>query len=169
MLKTEMTHIEAIAERAAYNAIKKLKEEEKSAKRKGAFRNTELLLRHYNTFKEYAENAKYKATDLIELKDFECSDRELLYISSILRSKIRTLIMITHIDTAMRELKDSMIDAGESYKYQVIHCSYIDKRTIEETAEIAGCSVATVRRWRNEMVDDLSVLLFGVDGINLCS
>ena len=40
---------------------------------------------------------------------------------------------------------------------------YIDEKNYEEISEELKCSVITPRRWINEMIDELRVLLFGID------
>ncbi|WP_241428215.1 helix-turn-helix domain-containing protein [Clostridium sp. DJ247] len=39
--------------------------------------------------------------------------------------------------------------------------------TYEEIAETLNCGVNTPRRWINEMINELGVLLFGIDGLKL--
>nr|WP_235694980.1 sigma-70 region 4 domain-containing protein [Clostridioides difficile] len=52
-------------------------------------------------------------------------------------------------------------------KYRALELYYCDEKTYEEIAEILNCGVVTSRRWINEMVKELGVYLFGIDGLKL--
>ncbi len=161
-----MVNIDEIAERAAYLAIKKVKEEDRKKKEKNRFRNTELLLRNYNTFKDFLQNTKHSIR--VVAKDINCEDvEEKAFVLAILRTKARTAVMLTNVEVAMEELKTRMSEKSQMEKYHVIKAVYMDGKTFEVVAEENNCSEITVRRWKNEMVDELSILLFGVDGIKL--
>lgn len=47
-------------------------------------------------------------------------DKDEIYILSIKRSKIKTLIMIAHIDMAMEALKQKQIKLRASEKYETL-------------------------------------------------
>ena len=63
----------------------------------------------------------------------------------------------------------------ESEKYKVIEMLHLNPELQElpwgervlVVAEKLNCVDRTVRRWRNEMVKELSVFLFGVEGLKL--
>ena len=71
--------------------------------------------------------------------------------------------MIAHIDMALEQLKRKQIKKGTVDKYNALTKHYIDEKNYEEISEELKCSVITPRRWINEMIDELSVLLFGID------
>ncbi|HBE9026870.1 TPA: hypothetical protein KM847_003610, partial [Clostridioides difficile] len=97
-----------------------------------------------------------------DLSDFE--DEE-LYILSIKKSKTRTIIMIAHIDSALKTLKLRQERLQSYEKYRALELYYFDEKTYEEIAEILNCGVVTSRRWVNEMITELGIYLFGVDGL----
>jgi hypothetical protein len=161
-------NIEETINKAAIKAIKEYDKEKKLEERRKVFHNTKLLLTHYNDLKQHVENAIADITqlesDLIELGDIE---RDELYILSIKRSKSKTLIMIAHIDMALDILKEKQIKLCSLEKYEALKEVCINKITHEEMATKLYCNERTIRRWINEMVNELGILLFGIDGLNM--
>jgi hypothetical protein len=160
--------INKAAKESARQAIKEYDKEKKQEQRKNVFHNTRLLLKHYNDLRQHVENAiddvRQLETDLIDLGDIE---RDELYILSIKRSKSKTLIMIAHIDMAMEILKQKQIKLCSLEKSDALRMFYIEKMTYEEISEKLNCGVNTSRRWVNEMLIELSILLFGIEGIKI--
>jgi len=161
-----------IAKAAAVEALKLQKEEERQYVKKNRYHNTELLLKNYLNLLDHYENAKDKASDIMALDDLDIDE---VIIKAIKRSRVRTMIMINQIDTCLDILKFRMASKGQSEKYEVIYCLYLDKarRDVERgeltkaVAQELNCSEPSVHRWKNEMVRELSILLFGVDGLRL--
>ena len=174
--KPGTVNIHEIARAAAIEALKLQRNEERMRIRKNRFHNTELLLKHYLGLVEHFEIAQDKASeDDMEAYNFEETDMEDIIIKSIRRSRIRTLIMVVQIEACLGKLRTKMIDKGQPEKYAVIDKLYLDpvKSLIPLTerkqivaAEI-HCGETSVWKWRNEMINELSVLLFGVDGLRL--
>ncbi|WP_294124674.1 hypothetical protein [uncultured Clostridium sp.] len=159
-----MNSTEELIKIAAKEAIKEFNKEQEEKNKKRVFHNTKLLLRHYNSLKIHVEEAVDRLnqleTDLIEINDL---DKDELYILSIRRSKSKTLIMIAHIDMALQQLKNMQINKGSLEKYNALKKYYIDEKSYEEIAEELKCGVITPRRWIKEMIEELSVILFGID------
>lgn len=158
--------IDEAIKKATKEAIKEYDKEKKQEKKKKVFHNTKLLLSHYNDLKMHVNKAidglNQLETDLMELDDL---DRDELYILSIRRSKSKTLIMIAHIEMAMEQLKLKQRTLCSIEKYQALDKYYIQGLTYEKIAEDLNCGVITVRRWVNEMINELGILLFGIDGL----
>ena len=163
-------NIDEVICKATKEAIKEFNKERIEKDKKKVFHNTKLLLKHYNDLKEHVNNAIDDANkleqDLIDIDELE---RDELYILSIKRSKSKTLIMIAHIDMAMELLKKKQYKLCSIEKYLALEKYYLYEKTFEEVAEELNCGVITARRWVNEMVNELGIFLFGVDGIKLNS
>jgi len=163
-----------IARSAAVEAVKIVKEEERQRNKRTRYHNTELLLKNYLNLLDHHENAKAKASDIMNLEEIDL-DVDDVIIQSIKRSRVRTLIMITQIETCLDILRLRQASKNQSEKYEVIYCLYLDKarrdlergELIAAVAQELNCGAATVHRWKNEMVRELSILLFGVDGLRL--
>lgn len=175
--KSGTVNVQEIATAAAIEALKLQKNEERMRIRKNRFHNTELLLKHYLGLVEHFENSQDKALeeDLIEAFNIEDIDKEEVIIQAIRRSRIRTKVMIRQIEMCLEILKVKMIAKGQPERYEVIQKLYLEpgKLSIQWTervkivAEEIHCGEASVRRWKNDMINELSILLFGVDGLQL--
>lgn len=169
--------VQGIARSAAIEALKLQKDDERKRIRKNRFHNTELLLNNYLSLVESYENAVDKASGVVEIAEIYSEDIDLndIIIQSIRRSKIRTKVMINQIDTSFDILRVKMTSKGQPEKLEVIKKLYLDPEhiniqwsdRIQLVAAEIPCGESSVRRWRNEMIDELSVLLFGVDGLRL--
>lgn len=178
MTKAGMVNISDIAREAALEAIKIYKQQEKERTKRTRLHNTGLLLENYIGFLDHYEKIKFKASDIQEdLDQIESDIVELddIIIQSIKRSKIRTKIMISQIETAMAMVQAKMKAKGEEEKCNVIRHMYMDRskkdirfnQRVKLVADELHCSESSVRRWNSEMLNELSVLLFGVDGLRL--
>lgn len=165
-----------MAKAAAAEALKAFKEEERRRNRRTRYHNTELLLKNFLSLMEHYENSKDKASAVIDFEELNLDpDEDDITIMSIKRSRLRTISMINQIETCLDILKARMTSKGQPEKYEVIFCLYLDKarrditrgELVEAVAEELHCDKATVYRWKNEMVRELSILLFGVDGLRL--
>jgi hypothetical protein len=173
MKKNNNINIDEMISRATKEAIKEYDREKKQEQRKKVFHNTRLLLSHYNDLKNHVENA---IDDINKLKDHELVKSDYIdmskeydefYILSLKRSKIKTLIMVSHIDMALEILKQKQYRACSIEKYEALRMFYIDEKTYEEIQEYFKCGINTPRRWINETTNELSILLFGIDGLKL--
>ena len=172
MGKKSTVNIQEVARTAALEAFKIHKEDERQRVKKTRYHNTELLLKNHLNLLDHYENTKDRASDIFELEDLDADE---VIIKAIKRSRLRTMIMINQIDTCLQMLRMRMTDRGQSEKFEVIHCLYLDKvrrnmqfgELVKIVAEELHCNERSVYRWKNEMVAELSILLFGVDGLKL--
>lgn len=176
--KPSKTKSQEIALAAAKEAIKEYKAEEKSKRKKQIFQNANVLLEHYLDLKAYCDKAVYTGAVSNDNQDDDCmidSDGEEITIKSIKANRELTLIFIAHIDTALLLLRRKCEQKEALSKYRVIESLHMNEELqsiawserIALVADELDCGETTVRRWRNEMVTDLSVFLFGVEGLKL--
>jgi len=174
--KIGTVNIQEVATAAAVEALRIQKNEERERAKKNRFRNTELLLKNYLNLIEHFELSQDKATEEdLEAYNFEEADMEDIIIHAIRRSRIRTLIMVMQIEVCLEKLRAKMIDKGQLEKYAVIEKLYLDpvkssmpwlERVRIVAAEI-HCSEKSVYTWKNDMIEELSIMVFGVDGLQL--
>lgn len=148
--------------------VKEIRREEREKKNKEIYHNTRLLMKNYNSLKVHGEKSK-DSIEALEGQNIDISNlnEDEIYILSIKRSKAKTLIMIAHIDFALDALKKRQYNLYQSEKYEALKLYYIKEKTYENIAECLNCSVISVRRWINEMIKELSVFLFGVEGLKI--
>lgn len=167
-----------------HEGIKYVKEQEyrKTTKRYDRrLRNTRLLLKHYRTLKAHnkiadsSTNKIYDENAVDVLDDIEAIDDEEQYVQAISRTKIRTLIIVGHLNKAMKYYETICKSDGkiQERRYKIIKYMYIDAReddstpNYEEAAEYFNLNIKTVGRDVRLAIEDLSILFFGIDGINL--
>lgn len=157
--------VEDIAKRAAKEALMEYVRESKEAAKKEVRKKTKKLMANYNSIKAHVEEGVSEAMEM-EI-DFvrEDLDEDDLYIMSIRRSRIRSMIMMSHIDKCLDLLKAEQKRRGTPEKYEIYNGHYIKERTYEELAESFHCSERTAMRCVSELDDMISVLLFGMEGI----
>jgi len=171
------------AQVAALAAVRQCLSEQDRKNRNFAFRNTKLLLENYQDLKKHVYHAKDSAADIEETNDDELMDTEEtmgndyntdlldlepdIFIDSIRRSRCRTIIMIAHIDTCLKLLSIQASKNKEYAKYRLLKLVYFEHREFADLAPEFYCSEATVRRWVNDMIRQLSVYLFGERGIQM--
>lgn len=164
-----------------YDKAQKNKSKIKYDKR---LRNTKLLLKNYREFCEHCEKAVYSTENAVkkEIKEgnntvelfeelYNLQD-DALIVTSILKSKERTKIILEHIKLCLEfyEHKAAKTKNLEMQRrYDVIKRLYINEETesYEEISEILHISTKTVDRDRRKATQELSVLLFGIDGLDL--
>lgn len=147
--------------------IKEIRKEEREKEKKKVYHNTRLLMKNYNSLKEHGDKAIDSIKSFYETIDIKNLDEDDLYIMSIKRSKTKTIIMIAHIDFALNALKKKQNKLVQSEKYKALEKYYIHEQTYEKIAEELSCSIISVRRWINEMIKELSIFLFGIEGIKI--
>lgn len=159
-------NVDYMINKAVKEAIKQFNKERIQEKSRKVFHNTRLLLLHYNDLNEHVKNAIDSAnkikTNCMELDNL---NKDEIYILSLKRSKIKTLIMLAHIDMSMEVLKQKQIKLCALEKYEALEMFYLGKLSYDEIIKHFNCGVNTPRRWINDMINELSILLFGIDGM----
>lgn len=162
---------------ATENAVKEI-EKQRKEKLKNKYdrrlRNTEMLLQNYNNFKKHAQDAVYteiKEEGIDEDLDYD-NEIEDLFINSILKTKKRTEIMLKHIDSCIEYYSYKCLASEKSdvqRRIQVIKMLYINEDTMsyEEISEELDCSTKTINNTKKAAIKELSVLIFGIDGVKL--
>lgn len=183
--------IEKMIESGVNEGIQKgLKQYDNMQKNKTKFRydkrlrNTRLLLKNYRSFVEHCDNAKYLVENPIKKEiekdnlkvqlfdDFYNLQDDAYIVASILKSKEKTRIILDHINLCLDFFQAKAIKTNNQEmirRYNVISDLYINETpmTYEEIAEIEHISQKTVNRDRKKASEELSVLIFGIDGLDL--
>lgn len=146
----------------------KLKQEKRKHDRR--LRNVKLLLRNYRTFKKHCEDVKLEISEIDEKLELDELDTDEFKLQSIRKSKEKTLAMVRFIDKMLAVYKVMCEQTGrpeEVRKYDVIIKMYVEKekKTAEEISAMQNVAVRTVFGDIEKACKDLSVLVFGLDGI----
>jgi len=157
---------EELIKSIALEVIRTLKKEEKQRVKKAILDNTEVLLNKY-----------YMLQDFIDELDYDCLFDDILYKSdSLKRKKINSAILLNHINKSVKKLFNIHPKQGKVIKLMYMR-PWFSKLTWEKKINglarhsklLFGEKVSerTIYRWRTNMVDELSIILFGADGIKL--
>ena len=150
-------------------AIEKYDKKKEGQRKEWGFKRTVKLMKSYIRL---ISHVKYGISNMKDLQsvvdiDLENNDCDELFILSILQSKIKTEMMMTHISMALKLLREEQSKEGTLYKYKAFEMHYIDKeiRSYEYICGELGCGKNSPKTWCDEMLCKLSEYLWGLDGI----
>ncbi|MBZ9633057.1 hypothetical protein [Clostridium sp. FP1] len=164
------SNFDEVIKKAVTEAIKEFDIKRREDAKTKVLHNTKLLLSNYNSlvlhYEKAIDNLDYIELDESDEKSCESIEsNDKLFILSIRRSKFRTMIMVSHIRAALEALKEDCIEKNQLIKYEMLEKYYLQNVPFNEIAIEFNCVERTARRWKNEMIQCLSVYLFGVDAL----
>jgi hypothetical protein len=173
LMKLSEKHIEIITRTAVQAALQHLEiEKQKKAKQMydNRLRNVKLLLKNYRSFVKHSEDIKLEIKELDKKLELDDLGTDEFAIESIKKSKKRTLAMVKFINKMIKVYETICEQSGnpeELRKYETIYHLYISdiKKSAEEISEIHFLTKKSVYNNVNKACEDLTVLVFGVDGI----
>ncbi|BBI32354.1 hypothetical protein [Cohnella abietis] len=158
------------AVQAALEYMENEKHRKQKANRDQRLRNTKLLLKNYRSFIAHCDELQEKLSAIQEAETLNELHTEDYAVESIKRSKKRTMVMTRFIQQMVgvyRSMCESSGTPEDSRRYKIIDALYIsdEKMTAEQLAECHKIDLRTVYKDINNAAKALSVLVFGVDGI----
>ena len=159
--------LEEVARLAAKEALKEHEKQLRREKRIKVFQNTKKLMENYNRICQSVEEGVAELSDMDNGDELEEFTEEDIFINSILKSKLRSIVMIGHIDKCLKLLEDEECRKNTHEKYLAFKYRYFDGMEPDEIGELLNCSDRTARRWVTELTGILSIYLFGADAIML--
>lgn len=146
------------------------------------YHNTEELLKNYRLLKDHVDYAVCSGHDvrtavekIDEMKNefYENYDEEFLqkypdlFIETILKSRVRTALMVAHVDVMLAKLRKETEENGKQWQWQMFENVRIKGQSYEIVAEDIPCAASSVYRHVKIMTLQLSVMLWGMDGLRL--
>ena len=156
--ESELTEL---MQKQAKAAITELKRQEKQERKKEKYHNTFTLMKCYRDAVFHIENAISDGQQL-ELKGMT-DEQQRTYLESIRRTRFKTLIMTAHIDKAVEEIERRREAAGRGVEYKAFEMYFMQGMDYAEIAEELDTGKNTPRRWVTGIINELSVLLWGID------
>lgn len=151
---------------AALEAVKEFQKSELKKKKVKIFQNTKKLMENYNRICQSVEEGIAELSE-VPMEDPEDFTEHDIMIESILKSKLRSTVMLAHIDKCLKLLEAEEYQKNTPEKYLAFTYFYLDGMTYDSIAEVYGYGERTARRWITELTNILSVYLFGADAIML--
>lgn len=157
------------------------KEQSQSTRRKvdRMLYKTKVLLEKYTWFKAYAKNSVYTLEQAEKVND-GMADIEVLTkfgifdndktLHNLKRGVITVNMLMTHVDNMLevyRENCESSASKTKQRQYRVVYNMYLaeEKKTTKEIAEMECEEVRTIQNDAKAAREDLTALIFGLDGI----
>lgn len=173
--KLSREQIEIISKTAAEQTLafhEKANEEVRQKEKDKRLHNTKLLLKHYQELKLYTSKTKEKkADDKLAQEDKKITatitfaeDEDI--ISSIKATTKRTVAMIRYIDNALETLEFMYKQEKNERDFNILKKRYIEGCSIQTLAELYALNDRSIYKALDGVVDRLSVLLFGIYGID---
>ncbi|WP_150284148.1 hypothetical protein [Rummeliibacillus sp. TYF-LIM-RU47] len=172
-MKLTEKQLEIVARTAAAVAVEKYQAEQQERekhKHDRRLRNVKLLLRNYRSFAAHSADIKLDIVELDEKLELDDLDTDEFAIMSIKKSKKKTLAMVKFINKTLEIYKLMCEESGNAddiRKYEIIYHMYIsdEKKTVAEISKCQFTKERTVYRIAQKAYEDLTVLVFGVDGL----
>ena len=157
------------------------KEQSQSTRRKvdRMLYKTKVLLEKYTWLKAYAKNSVYTLEQAEKVND-GMADIEVLTkfgifdddktLHNLNRGVITVNMLMTHVDNMLevyRENCESSASKTKQRQYRVVYNMYLaeEKKTTKEIAEMECEEVRTIQNDAKAAREDLTALIFGLDGI----
>ena len=142
--------LEGLIQKAARAAVAEYKKQEEKDRKQNKYHNTFMLMKCYRDAAFHIENA---------ISDGE----QRTYLESIRRSRFKTLIMTAHIDKAVEEIERRRKAADREIEYKAFEMYFMQGMDYAKIAEELDTGNSTPRRWITAIINELSVLLWGMD------
>lgn len=162
LLELTDEQLERFASKTSDFLYKKIKSDKKKTK-SNALYNTKKLMESYNLLKKRC-NETFSDIEESQHEDFWNHGR--LSISSLMVNRAKTVKMMNFVDTALDNYKiicDNSKQSSKSRRHSILVKLYIDEQPIDFVAGYFDKDRTTIIRNRDEALNDLSVLLFGID------
>ena len=148
---------EEVAERAVYKILNKGTD--------WRFQNTKLLMKNYKNLKQHILGEKEEIKILYEEMDNDFVRVDYMWLESIIKSKGKTIQILKYVDEKLRFLEAEYEKRKQSEKYKAFELLLIENKSNIEIQLELGCSKNIPNKWANEVLRELSVLLWGIDAI----
>lgn len=153
--------LEELIQKAAKAAVAEWKRQEDKERKRDKYHNTFTLMKCYRDAVFHIENAISDGQQL-ELAGMT-DEQQRTYLESVRRSRFKTLIMTAHIDKAVEEIERRRNAAGRGIEYRAFELYFMQGWDYAQIAEELDTGNSTPRRWVTAIINELSVLLWGID------
>lgn len=133
-------------------------------KRSRWLHDTRQLMKHYNTLNEHSKKAVATLEEALAFDDLhEESGQKKICVETIKTSSAKTFVMMQHVNSMLGVLKNDCKKSGRERKYRIFRKHFIDKKTFKTIALEENVDERTAYRDTGDILETLSVLLFGIE------
>lgn len=90
-----------LARAAALETVKEFEKSQKKNRKVRVFQNAKKLMENYNRICQSVQEGVSELSDVDDGEELEALPAEDIYINSIIKSKLRSIVMIAHIDKCL--------------------------------------------------------------------
>lgn len=119
---------------------------------------TAKLMKKYRLLQECA---RHPAPDNLG----PCDGDPCAILESLRCSRVSTADVIEKIDLALKATQVAADAGGYGYKVEAFTRRYIQGETYDEIVDALDCGKNSPARWCNEIMEEMAIRLFGVNGI----
>lgn len=160
-----MDDIHSLALESAREAIKEYKKEEIITKKKDRYHDTYALMKIYRDVAIHIEKSICDG-DQLPMEGMTEAQRR-IYIQSIRCSKIKSMLMTSHIDAMVNEIYRRRKQDGREIEYKAFELYFFEGKSYEQISEELQCGASSPRRWVSGILRELSPLLWGYEALKL--
>lgn len=163
-----------VGSKTALDVYAKQREREKRLRVDRRLRDTKRLMRNYREIKIHAGDAIASLAEVVN-EDYEffrnlMEEGDKIDVTAIVRSKARSAIMLTHIDTMLQAYQTICYASKkpeEQRRYRVLEslCLFEEPLPVNEIAERENIDTRTVYKDLDAACEKMSALLFGIQWI----
>ena len=124
-----------LARAAALETVKEFEKSQKKNRKVRVFQNAKKLMENYNRICQSVQEGVSELSDVDDGEELEALPAEDIYINSIMKSKLWSIVMIAHIDKCLGLLEEEMIRKDWPERYDAFKHFYLDDMTYEQMAE----------------------------------
>lgn len=154
--------LEQIITTAAKKGVEIYKREEQKKHKADKYHDTFSLMRCYRDAVFHRENAVSEAAQLQQQGELT-EEQQATYLRSIRRTRFKTILMLDHIDKAVEEIERRRQQQGREVEYKAFELYFMQGLDYADIAEELNTGKNTPRRWISGIINELSVLLWGID------
>lgn len=110
----------------------------------------------------HRDNAVSEAAQLQQQGELT-EEQQATYLRSIRRTRFKTILMLDHIDKAVEEIERRRQQQGREVEYKAFELYFMQGLDYADIAEELNTGKNTPRRWISGIINELSVLLWGID------
>ena len=154
--------LEQIITTAAKRGVEIYKREEQKKPKADKYPDTYSLMRCYRDAVFHRDNAVSEAAQLQQQGELT-EEQQATYLRSIRRTRFKTILMLDHIDKAVEEIERRRQQQGREVEYKAFELYFMQGLDYADIAEELNTGKNTPRRWISGIINELSVLLWGID------
>lgn len=144
--------------------IREYEKEKEEARRKKIYHNTYILMKKYNVLKSHIEDMKEDIDIELEMHDLEVGD---VWILSVAKSKVKSIKMIGYIDNALNIVENNFKQKGAIKEFIAFKMFFLEEKTNEDIMEKLGCGKNSPKKWSDNVLHELSILLWGYEALGI--